>query len=358
MNRFFLYFVTTLTVVLLAGCAVRPNGGPDLGKAPLLEGLGEHHYAVTTTKPLAQRLFDQGMILAYSFNHQEAARSFRNAAKVDPDCAMAHWGVALVLGPNINAPMDDESVPEAYAEAQRALQLADRVTPRERALIEALAERYPAEPVEDRRTFDEAYAAAMQKAARAFSDDADIAALCAESMMDLSPWDYWTKDLEPYPATKEFLALLDAAIAIDHGNPLANHLYIHAVEYGRPELGVASARRLEAMIPGAGHMVHMPSHIYIRVGDYHEGVLANQRAVQSDDTYVTQCRQQGIYPLAYVPHNMHFLWACATLEGNKALAISAAEELAEQTNEEMMLVPGRDAAALLGHSALRLRAVR
>ena len=342
MNRPLLYLTTALVAASasLAGCALRPNPGVDIEKAPLLEGLGEHSYPVTTTNPLAQRLFDQGLILAYAFNHREAARSFRNAAEADPDCAMAHWGVALVLGPNINAPMEPSDVPEAYRSIQQALSLADQVTPKERGLIEALSKRYVAEPLEDRSALDLAYAESMDELARRFPEDPDIRALCAEALMDLSPWDYWDEQMEPRPNTVRVLDLLDGALARDARHALANHLYIHAVEYGRPELGIQSAKQLEALLPGAGHMVHMPSHIYIRVGMYHEGTLANERAILSDDTYVTQCHQQGIYPLAYIPHNHHFLWACATLEGRKERAISAALELAERVDTETMRTPG------------------
>lgn len=341
MNRpFFSPAIALMAAAGLAGCALRPHGDIDIDKAPLLDGLGEHHYPVTTSNELAQRLFDQGLILAYAFNHQEAARSFRSAARIDPDCAMAHWGVALVLGPNINAPMEASDIPEAYRSIQRARSLADRVTPRERGLIDALSKRYVAEPPEDRRDLDLAYAEAMKELSLRFPEDADIRAMSAEALMDLSPWDYWTEQLEPKPETVRMLELLDGALALDPKHPLANHLYIHVVEYGRPELGIAAAKQLESLLPGAGHMVHMPSHIYIRVGLYHEGTLANERAALSDDTYVTQCRQQGIYPLAYIPHNHHFLWACATLEGRKERAISAALELEKRVDKEMMRVPG------------------
>ena len=333
-----------ITLVLASGlgsgCAWGPKSSPDLEAAPLLDGLGNHHYPISTEDPLAQRLFDQGLTLAFAFNHQEAARSFRHAARLDPDCAMAYWGVALVLGPNINAPMDAADVPEAVEASERALELADRVTPKERALIEAVAKRYAFPPPEDRSSLDQAYADAMRNCARAYPEDDEIATLTAEAIMDLSPWDYWDKRLEPHPATLEILDLLETVLGRTSSHPGANHLYIHAVEYGRPELGIGAAKRLETLLPGAGHMVHMPSHIYIRVGEYHEGSLANERAVLSDDAYVTQCRQQGIYPLAYVPHNHHFLWAFLTLEGRRERALKAANELAKRVDPEMMRTPG------------------
>ena len=240
-----------ITLVLASGlgsgCAWGPKSSPDLEAAPLLDGLGNHHYPISTEDPLAQRLFDQGLTLAFAFNHQEAARSFRHAARLDPDCAMAYWGVALVLGPNINAPMDAADVPEAVEASERALELADRVTPKERALIEAVAKRYASPPPEDRSSLDQAYADAMRNCARAYPEDDEIATLTAEAIMDLSPWDYWDKRLEPHPATLEILDLLETVLGRTSSHPGANHLYIHAVEYGRPELGIGAAKRLETL---------------------------------------------------------------------------------------------------------------
>lgn len=322
------------------GCAWGPHSSPDLETAPLLDGLGNHHYPISTGEPLAQRLFDQGLTLSYAFNHQEAARSFRHAARLDPDCAMAYWGLALVLGPNINAPMDPADAQEAFEAANRALSLVDRVSLVERSLIESLVHRYESPAPEDRSALDLAYAEAMRECVRQHPDDDEIATLAAESIMDLTPWDYWDENLQPHPATNEALGLLESVLSRSSTHPGANHLYIHAVEYGRPELGIGAAKRLETMLPGAGHMVHMPSHIYIRIGEYHEGTLANERAVLSDDAYVTQCRQQGIYPLAYVPHNHHFLWACATLEGRREHSMKAARELASRVDPAMMRSPG------------------
>ena len=308
--------------------------------APLLEGLGDHHFEITTSEKMAQRFFDQGLILYYGFNHLEAKRSFAEAARIDPECAMCPWGVALTLGTNINARMEAADVPEAFAAAQKALTLALGASPREQALIQALATRYEAHARDDRSQLDKAYSIAMRDVAQRFGNDPDVLTLYAESLMDLSPWDYWLPNNEPKPTTTEILATLESAIAVNPKHPGANHLYIHAVETGRPEAGVGAAERLATVVPGAGHLVHMPSHIYIRVGRYHDGSLANERAIAADRSYITQCRQQGLYPLAYVPHNVHFLWACETLEGRSADAIETAYQLNREVDTKVMRQPG------------------
>ncbi len=310
-------------------------------KAPLFDDLGDHHFAVTTSVPLAQRYFDQGLTLSYAFNHAEAARSFREAARHDPGCAMAWWGVALVLGPNINAPMDAGAVPESYAAVRKALELAPKASEKERALIEALSKRYGPEPGADRKALDVAYAEAMRGVARRFPGDDDVLTLLAESLMDLHPWDYWRKDGTAQPWTAEFVKTLESVLARSPGHPGANHLYIHAVEASPdPDRAIPAAERLGPFAPGAGHLVHMPSHIWIRVGRYHDGTVANQNAKAADDSYITQCRAQGLYPLAYRPHNVHFLWACATMEGRSELAMKAACETSMMADEKAMREPG------------------
>jgi tetratricopeptide (TPR) repeat protein len=309
--------------------------------APLFDNLGSHRRRVSTKSPLAQRYFDQGLTLVYGFNHAEAIRSFREAARLDPDCAMAYWGVALALGPNINAPMTKEAVVEAYAALEKAIELGRKTTERERAFIQALAKRYSKEPVEDRKPLDHAYAGAMRELARRFPDDLDAATLFAESLMDTMPWAYWTKDGQPKPETSEILAALESVIARDPKHPGANHYYIHAVEASPdPDRGVASADRLRDLVPGAGHLVHMPGHIYIRVGRYHDASLANERAIEADRDYITQCHAQGMYPVAYVPHNHHFLWAAATMEGRSAKAIEAARHIAANVDQKLIREPG------------------
>lgn len=332
----------SLAALLLLSFTGAIEGTETAGRAaPLLEGMGELHVPVSTDDPLAQRYFNQGMVLAYGFNHAEAARSFQEAARLDPECALCYWGEALVLGPNINAPaMDPEAVPKARAALEKARALAAKATEREKAYIDALGKRYTPEPVDDRAPFDAAYADAMREVARRFPDDADAATLFAEALMDTTPWDYWTADGEPKEVTREILATLERVMERWPGHPGANHFYIHAVEAVRPQLGVAAADRLGALAPGAGHLVHMPSHIYIRVGRYHDASLANERAIAADQAYVTQCHQQGMYPLAYMPHNVHFLWAAATLEGRAATAIEAARAMAAETDAATMREEG------------------
>jgi tetratricopeptide (TPR) repeat protein len=308
--------------------------------APLFNNLGNYHHPISTKSQLAQRYFDQGLILAYGFNHAEAERSFREAAKLDPDCAICNWGVALVLGSNINAAMDDTAVSPAWEALQKALQLSGKASEKEKAYIQALAKRYSQKPVEDRKSLNIDYANAMREVAKIYPDDLDAATLFAEALMNTMPWDYWQENGKPKLETQEILATLETVLKRNPNHPGANHLYIHAVEAVRPELGVAAADRLGNLVPGSGHLVHMPSHIYIRVGRYHDAAIANQQAIAADKEYITQCHKQGMYPLAYVPHNHHFLWAAATMEGNQKLAMQAAYDTAAMADEKQMREPG------------------
>jgi tetratricopeptide (TPR) repeat protein len=315
--------------------------------APLLEGLGDLHWPVSTDSELAQRYFDQALTLSYGFNHLEAERSFREAARLDDECAICLWGAALVLGPNINDPIPtpDREL-KAYATLQEARARMQHASEKERALIEALAARYAPEPPSDRTVLDRAYADAMRSVAKRFPNDLQVQALFAESMMDTMPWAYWTEDGQPKPLTEEVFATLDYVLDRDPEHPGANHFYIHAVEQEHPERGVEAADSLRSVVPGAGHLVHMPSHIYIRVGRYHDGSLANERAIEADNDYVSQCRAQGIYPVAYVPHNHHFLWATTTMEGRSADALSAARHTAAHVDRSLVRDP---ALAMLQH---------
>jgi len=297
------------------------------GKAKLLSGLGNHHQTITTRNPQAQRFFDQGLSLAYAFNHAEAARSFREAARLDPQCAMCYWGTAFVLGPNINAAMDTAVVRDAYEAAQEAVRLARDATPRERAYADALVKRYASTPVANRAPLDSAFANAMRDVARAYPDDLDAATIFAEAVMDLSPWSYWNADGSPRPGTAEALAALEKVLKSNPNHPGACHYYIHAVEAVYPERAVACAERLAALMPAAGHIVHMPGHIYIRVGRYNDAVEANVHAVHADETYIADQRPQGIYPLAYYPHNYHFMAFAATMAGRSAQAVQAARNV-------------------------------
>jgi tetratricopeptide (TPR) repeat protein len=302
--------------------------------------MGDLHWPISTDSELAQRYFDQALTLAYGFNHLEAERSFREAARLDDECAMCFWGAALVLGPNINDPVPtpDREV-KAYQTLRDALARVQHANDKERALIEALETRYAETPPSDRSSLDLAYSEAMRSVAKRFPDDLQIQALFAEAMMDTMPWAYWTEDAKPKPLTEEVFATLEYILERDPDHPGANHFYIHAVEQEQPERGVRAADNLRRVVPGAGHLVHMPSHIYIRVGRYHDGSLANERAVEADNDYVTQCRAQGIYPVAYVPHNHHFLWATTTMEGRSADALAAARHTAEHVDRSLMREP-------------------
>jgi tetratricopeptide (TPR) repeat protein len=314
--------------------------------ATLIEGLGDYSMPVTVKNPEVQRWFDQGLAMTYGFNHDAAERSFLKAAELDPDCAMCWWGSALVLGPHVNATMDPNNNAKAWDRLQRALDAADDVSDREQAYIEALAARYAAAPPEDRRPLDEAYAEAMAKLAAEFPDDVDAVTLHAESLMNLQPWDYWDADGNPKGHTATVVSQLESVIARNARHAGALHLYVHAVEASPdPSKGVAAADTLRELLPGSGHLVHMPAHIYARVGRYHDAVLANQKAIGADDAYLATCRPApGVYPLGYVPHNHHFLWFAATMEGASAVATSAAAATGERTSDpELMRMPGMDA---------------
>lgn len=312
--------------------------------ATLLEGLGNYHFPITTSKPEAQRWFDQGLMLTYGFNHDAAERSFLRAAQIDPNCAMCWWGAALVVGPHVNAGMDPANNDKAWTRLQKAVNLAPAVSPREHAFITALTERYTQNPPEDRKPLDMSYALAAGKLAAQFPDDLDAAVFHAEAMMDLQPWDYYDDKLQPKGNTAEIVATLESVIKRNPDHPGALHLYVHAVEASaNPERGVAAADHLRTLIPGSGHLVHMPAHIYSRVGRWHDAVLANQVAIKADDAYLAICRgnTQGIYPLGYVPHNHHFLWFASSMEGASAVAKSAAEQTAARTSiPELMRKPG------------------
>ena len=297
---------------------------------PLLEGLGDLHHPVTTSSDLAQRYFNQGLTLCYAFNHEEAIRAFRSATQLDPACAMAHWGIALASGPHVNKPMSQESSVTAWEALQKALAHQSKASKREQAYINTLTKRYERDFRENRSALDKAYAAAMRELTKEYPDDLDAQTLFAEALMDTMPWDYWLKDRSPKPETEEAFAALRFVLSRDPDHPGANHYYIHAVEAGpHPEWGLPSADRLAHFAPTAGHLTHMPSHIYIRVGRYHDAVLANERAVAADQAYLRQSRAQGFYPGVYYPHNIHFLWWALMFEGRSNEAIKTAEKAAQ-----------------------------
>jgi len=297
---------------------------------PLWEGLGAVTYKITTSSSAAQSYFDQGLRLAYAFNHGEAQRAFRKAQKLDPTCAMCLWGEALVLGPNINLPMQEDAVAPAFAAAQRARELAANASPREQALIAALATRYAQDAKADRAPLDAAYAAAMGKLAAQFPDDTEIAVLYAEAVMDLSPWNYWQPGgREPNPQSVPIVPTLERVLAKNPDHPAAIHYYIHAVEASdRPQRAEPYADRLRGAIPGAGHLVHMPSHIYYRVGRYLDALADNKVAIGVDEKYLAETNApMGVYRLGYYPHNVHFVMASAQMAGDGATVIAAAEKL-------------------------------
>jgi tetratricopeptide (TPR) repeat protein len=312
--------------------ASRP--APSGAVAPRLQNLGDHAFPVTTRSRQAQLFVNQGLRLAYGFNHAEAGRSFREAARLDPECAMAYWGQALVLGPNINMPMEAQAEPQALELMKQAQARRARVTARERGYIDALAKRYTGQ-ASDRAAADKAYAEAMGALAKRYPADLDAAALHAESVMTLSPWSYWTRDGRPRPGTEEVRRALEAVMAKSPRHPMALHLYIHLMEPTRHVARAeAAADRLLELMPGAGHMVHMPSHIYYRIGRYADASRSNEKAILADEDYITQCRAQGVYPLGYYPHNIHFLWAAATMEGRSQAALQAAVKTAAKVPRE------------------------
>jgi tetratricopeptide (TPR) repeat protein len=347
---------TVILVLLLTSCsqdeiAVEPETVPvktgnDLATragAPLFEGMGHHHHPITTNDSDAQRYFDQGLIIDFAFNHAESVRSFRAAQTLDVDCAMCYWGEALALGPNINVTsngkvvMSDDERMKAHVAIQKALALKNNTSEAERDYIDALATRYNGDPSTPRGPLDEAYANAMRKLHEKYPDDDDAASLFAESMMNTMPWDYWLDPENPRALTIEVLSALETVLERAPKHPLAIHLYIHAVEASsQPKRAEVHADTLSDLVPGAGHLVHMPSHIYWRVGRYADASAANVRAAAVDESYIASCNAQGFYPAAYYPHNIHFLWAASSMEGRSALAIESARKVAANVRLEMI----------------------
>jgi tetratricopeptide (TPR) repeat protein len=311
-----------------AGPNPRVSSGPI---APKLEGLSDLHFPVTTDSDEAQFFFDQGLRLHYAFNHAEAQRSFQEAQRLDPDCAMAYWGEALVLGPNINRPMPEDDIPVVWAAMQKAVERKDGVTPIEADLIDALAKRYAPDASTPRADLDAAFADAMGALYEKYPDHPDIGTLAASSLMDKNPWNYWRKDGSPYPGTPELMAALEHVLENHPDHIGAIHYYIHATEAHHPRRSEAASDRLLTLAPGAGHLVHMPSHIYMRIGRYADAYDSNELAIKADEGYITQCRNQGIYPLSYYPHNIHFMGWAAVMLGKSEEAIAAARKTAGKT---------------------------
>ncbi len=311
--------------------------------APLFEGMGDHQHPITSSDPWAQKYFNQGMVLDFAFNHAESVRSFKAAQALDANCAMCFWGEALALGPNINvtsngkATMSEQAQLDAYAAIQRAVALKDHATAREVDYIDALAVRYNGDPTSTREPQDLAYADAMRTLYLKYPDDDDAASLFAEALMTTMPWDYWLDPDKPKPGAVEVIGALETVLQRSPKHPLALHLYIHAVEASSdPGRAEPAADTLTNLVPGAGHLVHMPSHLFWRVGRYHDAAEANIRAAAVDEAYIAQCNAQGFYPAMYYPHNIHFLWAASSMEGRSELAIDSARRVAANVQMQMI----------------------
>lgn len=358
------YPVVLVSTVAVAGMLYLNGGGresvaafaatgtsqalPDIAPvgATLLDGLGDHRMAVVSDNAEVQRWFDQALMLTYGFNHDAAERSFLRALELDAGCAMCWWGAALVLGPHVNAAMDPADNAAAWERLQAARQQAASAEPWQQAYIEALSARYVADPPEDRSDLDLAYAKAMGELVQQYPEDLDAGALHAEALMNLQPWNFWDAEGNPSGSTPQIVAQLESVLARNEAHPGALHLYIHAVEASpEPERGAAAADRLRDLIPGSGHLVHMPAHIYARVGRWHDAALVNRDAIEADDLYLATCRPTpGVYPLGYVPHNHHFLWFAATMAGERATALAAAQTTGERTSDpDLMRMPGMEA---------------
>jgi len=335
----------TATFLLALPAAAQEHGDHAAGhphdqdvSVPLYDNLGDHGRVIATGSDLAQEYFNQGLRLQYAFNHAEAVRAYEAALQHDAGCAMCWWGVALASGPNINATMDAAGGSRAYGAIRRAQELAQDGPAVERELIAALALRYAADPAAERAPLDADYAAAMEELTRRYPDDSDILALYGASRMNLNPWNYWSgpyDDRTPNEGTPEILAALSRAVELSPDNPGACHYYIHAVEAAYPERAVECADRLARLMPGAGHIVHMPGHIYIRVGRYADAVRANEHAVHADESYIADQAPIGLYPSAYYPHNYHFMWFAASMAGMSGKATQAARIVAPKVPIEV-----------------------
>lgn len=317
-----------------------PSFDPALmkaGNAPLFKGLGKLHFAVSTKNKKAQQYFNQGLTLLYAFNHGEAGRSFRAAINHDSTLAMAWWGMGMVLGPNYNAALNPASLKDINEAMDKAAQYASRATAKEKALIDALTKRFPRTEAADMTPYAAAYAAAMKQAHEQFPGDPEVMALYADALMNQHPWDLWFKDGSPKEWTAPIVQVLEEGLKKFPQHPGINHSYIHAMEASKDVAkALPSAERLETLLPAAGHLVHMPAHIYIRTGFYHKGVLTTEKATECDSSYVAQCKVEGAYPLMYYPHNIHFYAACAYFEGNSKKAIDGAWMVARKANLAVM----------------------
>jgi len=308
--------------------------------AILTSGLGDLHHPVSTRNAEAQRFFDQGLRLIYAFNHEEAARSFGRATELDPHLAIAYWGIAEAVGPNYNDPASDDRFRQAHEAMQKAVELSAQASPSEKAYIQAMALRFPADITADRRKAAEGYHDAMRELVKKFPDDLDAATLFAESGMNLHPWGLWHPDGTPEAGTREIQETLESVLRRDPSHMGAIHYYIHTVEASpNPEYALAGANKLASLAPAAGHLVHMPAHIYIRTGEYEAAILTNQEAAAADQAYIKASGAQGIYPMMYYSHNLHFIAACASMNGSYPEAKKNAEMLAKHVGPHVKDMP-------------------
>jgi len=306
----------------------------------LVQGLGDLHHPVSTRSAAAQAFFDQGLRFIYAFNHDEAARSFQHAAELDPKLAMAYWGVAEAVGPNYNDPADLDRYKRAHEAAQKAADLSANASPSEQAYIQAMVLRFPADPKSDLKKAAEDYRDAMRQLVSEFPDDLDAATLFAEAGMNLHPWGLWHQDGTPEAGTEEIVATLESVIKRDPNHLGAIHYYIHAVEASNnPERALAGANKLASLAPGAGHIVHMPAHVYIRTGDYDAAVKTNEKAAEVDRAYLKATGEQGIYPMMYYSHNLHFIAMCGAMDGSYAEARRNAELLVANVGPHVKEMP-------------------
>jgi tetratricopeptide (TPR) repeat protein len=335
--------ITTLMIVSAFGSATQTayyQGGDEPGVADYtsLSGLSKHHHPISTPNAEAQRYFDRGLLLVFAFNSEEAVKSFRRAAELDPQAAMPYWGIALALGPNINSPIDPSRERAAVNAIQKAVGLGRKASIEEVAYVEALAQRYSIEPASDFTRLDIGYSEAMSELVKRFPDDLDAATLYAESLMDLHPWKLWSPDGKPSEGTEKILGILESVLRRDPDHIGANHYYIHALEASpNPERALPSAERLAALAPAVGHLVHMPSHIYIRTGDYLRAAESNVAAIQADDAYFRTVSRSGMYGMMYYAHNLHFLVFAYSEAGRLRDAKDAANRLFSESKSIPML---------------------
>ena len=332
--------MSILLVLLCTALAAQDHAAMQAKPATMMSGLGDLHHPVSTKNHEAQEFFDQGLRLIYAFNHDEAARSFHRAADLDPKLAIAHWGVAEAVGPNYNDPASDDRFKQAHDEIQKAVDLSANASASEQAYIQAMALRFPADPKADRRQAAEAYHDAMREVSKKFPDDLDAATLFAESGMNLHPWGLWHTDGTPEAGTEEIVATLESVLRRDPDHLGAVHYYIHAVEASRnPERALAGANKLASLAPAAGHIVHMPAHVYIRTGDYEAAVKTNEAAAAVDRAYIKASGAQGIYPMMYYSHNLHFIAMCAAMNGDYSESKKNAEMLAAHVGPAVKMMP-------------------